>query len=240
MHGHWAPDARRAPSGVRLMPEGRALRSVTQFGGSRMPQAADEPGEAQRWPTAGHRGPLARLPPERAAPTRSGPSGRPPGAGPVHEPTKSTKQSLARRSSPPALPKPPQSSNGPRRLVIFSTVDPRGPRGAGRGSLIALDHLKTTVTLPTSTIDDRPHDATYHDLDDDPRRRWTARASRPSSPTASERRRRRASAVGAGGQALAFVKTTSQRSSPTPPPRRSSSTGGTGPAPRAPRRTWSW
>jgi hypothetical protein len=99
--------------------------------------------------------------PERApSSTPGGPTPPPPTAGATPPPEKTTREIARDALLSAGLSKPPKSSGGARRLVVFSTVVLVGLVVVVAGSLIALDHLKTTVTVPSSTTTTAPSTST--------------------------------------------------------------------------------
>jgi hypothetical protein len=143
-------------------------------------------------------------PPREPAPT-SPPSDPPPG------PAKSTREIAQEALLAAGLTKPPKASSGPRRLLLFTLVILVVLIALVVGSLVALGHLKTTVTLPPSTSTTAPTSSTSTTTT------TTLTSAAPPGGVSPLVAYGGASAdgvvltaVGAGGQPLPFVRTTSR------------------------------
>jgi hypothetical protein len=153
--------------------------------------------------------------PPAAAGQGVGASGSPaspgqPSSGAPEGPTKSTREIANEALLAAGLTKPPKSSSGPRRLVLFSLVVLAVLVVLIVASLVALGHLKTTVTLPPSTTTTYASTTTSSTT-------TTTLTSGGGAPGVSplvaygeaSANPVVLTAVGAGGQPLSFVRTKS-------------------------------
>lgn len=129
---------------------------------------------------------------------------------PAAVPTKSTREIAHEALRAAGLTKPPKSSQGPRRLVLFSLVVLAVLVVLVVGSLVALGHLKTTVTLPPSTTTTLPTTTTSSSTSTTipPTGGATAGLAPLAAYGAGSTNAVVLTAVGAGGEPLPFVRTT--------------------------------
>jgi hypothetical protein len=159
------------------------------------------PADGTEPPTAPGQGHGASGPP--------GPAGQPPAAA-TEGPTKSTREIAHEALLAAGLTKPPKSSSGPRRLVMFSLVVLAVLVVLIVASLVALGHLKTTVTLPPSTTTTYGSTTTSTTTTTTPASGGGAPGVSPLVAYGEASANGVVlTAVGAGGQPLTFVRTKS-------------------------------